>query len=186
MATAEKVQNDFDDEQERLYEDRFASNRKRLALSSLEGVTYSVPEGRPQTSDLGGQIGNDVTFAPPSAFRPPQRRPQISLQPIQEWEGCVTEIGVDHFKARLTDLSANDETESELGEFPISDLSDDDRELLREGAILRWVIGYQVLRGGTRQRISQVVFRRLPAWTKGDLAGADVLAADIISAIDWE
>ena len=98
----------------------------------------------------------------------------------------MTEIGVDHFKARLTDLSANDETESELGEFPISDLSDDDRELLREGAILRWVIGYQVLRGGTRQRISQVVFRRLPAWTKGDLAGADVLAADIISAIDWE
>ena len=112
--------------------------------------------------------------------------PRLSLQPLQEWEGYVTDIGLETFSARLVDLTAGQNVEEESAEFPISDLSDDELSLLKEGAVFRWVIGYQRSSGGTKRRVSEIVFRRLPAWTKRDLREAQTKAARLLEEVAWE
>jgi hypothetical protein len=42
----------------------------------------------------------------------------------------------------------------------------DDRSMVVPGAIFDWSIGYRQDEGGTRTRVSRLVFRRLPAWSK--------------------
>jgi hypothetical protein len=112
--------------------------------------------------------------------------PAVSLQPLQEWEGYVTEVRAETFAGRLTDLTAGRKVEEESGEFPISDVADDDRELLVAGAVFRWVIGYLRTRSGTKRRVSQITFRRLPAWTARDLDKANSRATELASQIVWD
>jgi hypothetical protein len=105
---------------------------------------------------------------------------------LQEWEGqvtCVDRIrGV--FFATLTDLTARDIVESEEGEFPISDISDGDLELLDDGAIFRWIICYEYI-GRQRRRYSRISFRRMPQWSESDIIAAD-REAEKLSAIKWD
>jgi hypothetical protein len=110
----------------------------------------------------------------------------VSFYPLQEWEGYVVDIAGDTFTARLVDKTADKTVEGEVGEFAVSDLTDDDRELLKPGAIFRWTIGYQRTKGGTKRRVSDIVFRRLPQWTKFDLASAKERAKKLADGIRWE
>ncbi|HEX8947795.1 MAG TPA: hypothetical protein VF790_02465, partial [Dissulfurispiraceae bacterium] len=96
---------------------------------------------------------------------------------LQKWEGVVTEIGKDVFNARLFDLTANNP--EEIAEFSIDDVSEDDRELLKPGAIFYWSIGYLTTRTGQRMRMSFIKFRRLPAWTERDIKSAKKRAAEL-------
>lgn len=114
------------------------------------------------------------------------RRVKSSLQALQEWEGYVTDLGATSFFARLKDLTSQSDLPEEEGEFPLDDVADGDRPLLKPGAVFRWTIGYEKSRSGTKRRISQLVFRRLPAWTKSDIAAADACARRIREKINWE
>ncbi|MCJ2102701.1 hypothetical protein [Methylobacterium sp. E-046] len=111
---------------------------------------------------------------------------RVSLQPLQEWEGYVVELAGDNFTAKLVDRTAGQSSEEEIAEFPIADLSENDRKLLRPGAVFRWVIGYQRSIGGQRRRVSQLVFRRMPSWSRRDLSRAKARAKDLIDNINWE
>jgi hypothetical protein len=101
------------------------------------------------------------------------------LVALQEWEGVVVEAYKDHFVARLIDLTDRARSSDEEANFPATEVSDTDLPLVRAGAVFRWVIGYQKLPGGTKQRVSQIVFRRLPQWTKADITRADEIAAQL-------
>ena len=96
-----------------------------------------------------------------------------SFRAIQEWEGCVTRIDDDTFAAQLTDRTAGKTLAEEEADFPIDDVSEDDRQLLTLGAVFRWVVGYQRSASGTKKRVSQIVFRRLPMLTERDAKIAD-------------
>ena len=100
-----------------------------------------------------------------------------TLVAMQEWEGIVIEITDNDFVARLIDVTDRDRPGDREATFPLTEVSASDISMLVPGAIFRWTIGMQRLPGGTKQRISQVVFRRLPAWTKTDISQADELAA---------
>lgn len=94
---------------------------------------------------------------------------------LQKWEGIVTEIHADYFVAQLHDLTAdNPEEEAEL---PINDISDNDKPLLKSGAVFYWSIGYFVTRTGQRKRESVIKFRRLPAWTAKEIQALKERAA---------
>jgi hypothetical protein len=147
-------------------------------LPELEDTKINVN----RRAEIIRQIDDAISAAFPSIAPPPT----ISLQPLQEWEGYVTEIGPETFTGRLVDVTARRKTEEEMADFPICDLSDDDRELLAPGAIFRWVIGYQRSKGGTKRRVSQITFRRLPGWTRKDLARAKDTAAELSREISWE
>jgi hypothetical protein len=105
---------------------------------------------------------------------------------LQEWEGYVVEIGNDSFTARLRDVTAGSMHEEEEAEFPLDDISESDRDLLKPGAIFRWAIGYLRTRGGTKRRISQIVFRRLPQWTARDLKESLRDARALIASLGTE
>jgi hypothetical protein len=92
-------------------------------------------------------------------------KPTAILQPLQSWEGVVLKVTDDTFYVRLVDLSGN-RAEEEM-ELEKQELSDFDLELLETGAIFYWTIGYRVkLPRGARERVSQIRFRRLPAWSR--------------------
>lgn len=131
-----------------------------LAHAQLEKVdpsrpTFVTPEGG-DVQTLNGLRERERTFR------------QVILH---HWECTVERVGSSSFVATLRSLKSGDDSEKEA-ELPIEEISDDDRELLSEGAIFYWVIGYETSPRGTRQRISQIKFRRLPAWTRRELAAA--------------
>lgn len=86
-----------------------------------------------------------------------------TLDVLQEWEGYVVDVGATDFVARLIDLTAGSERETEEATIPLTAISDRDAARIREGSIFRWVIG--------RQR-SRIVFLDLPAITEADLRNA--------------
>jgi hypothetical protein len=104
------------------------------------------------------------------------RRPFVfleeqALQPaeefvvFQDWEGVVETVGAETFHARLRDQTRNEGYASEIAELPIADVSADDRELLRPGAIFYLTLGRVTRASGRQERVGRLVFRRLPAWT---------------------
>ncbi|MCL2713175.1 MAG: hypothetical protein FWD68_00875 [Alphaproteobacteria bacterium] len=93
---------------------------------------------------------------------------------LQEWEGYVTDIHAETFTARLLDITTGDTVEGEEADFRITDLQDDDRPLVKEGTVFRWVIACRRAPDGTKQTVSKVAFRRLPIWTEEDLTAAEL------------
>ena len=95
--------------------------------------------------------------------------PTASLHALQEWEGYVTDIGDHEFGARLLDLTVRDSVEREDAVIPLDEVSAEDQRKMEPGSIFRWVIGYERSVGGTRRRVSQIVFLDLPPITDRDL-----------------
>jgi hypothetical protein len=101
---------------------------------------------------------------------------------LQSWEGVVVDIDDENseFRARLSDLTQPGADDSEAV-FDISDVSANDIDLLREGGVFQWLIGYRKHSYGQMERVSAIIFRRLPAWRAEDLeiaqAEGDALAA---------
>jgi hypothetical protein len=95
-----------------------------------------------------------------------------TFAPIQEWEGYVREIGTNSISADLVDITANAKVITDQAEIPLDELSDGDRQKLKIGSIFRWSIGYQRTTSGTKMRVSNIVFRELPRWTRKDIREA--------------
>ena len=85
---------------------------------------------------------------------------------LQDWEGVVEEVREDDFVARLMDKTAGQKFDSEAAEIPKSEVDRDDIELLKPGAIFYLTVFRRVARNGRQERITRLIFRRLPAWTQ--------------------
>lgn len=114
------------------------------------------------------------------------RKGQLSFSPLQEWEGYVTDISDKLFIARLVDITGRSNLAEEEAEFPLEDLSQSDLRLIKIGAVFRWTIGYQVNAAGSKRRVSQVVFRQLPQWSKSELVASEKEARRLHDTISWE
>ena len=157
-------------------------NRLRSGEAANDTSPNSVVENSdPQATQYQPFNVNPTRILP--KFRNVSRNREVSFPALQEWEGHVVEVLGSKFTARLIDITSNSKLLEEEADFPVEDVSESDRDLLRPGAIFRWSIGYQRTRGGTRKRVSQVVFRRLPQWTEHELrenaAKTTILGAQI-------
>jgi len=103
---------------------------------------------------------------------------------LQKWEGIVTEIKEDSILVRLIDLS--EKGPDEEAEFPIEEIPTSDRKLVALGAVFYWCIGYLDTVHGQRIRASAVRFRRLPVWTKEELANARLEARNARDLLGWK
>jgi hypothetical protein len=83
---------------------------------------------------------------------------------IKKWEGKIISIDMDKeiFWAEVRD-TAEPEVEEETY-FSFDEVNENDRKLISEGAIIYWSIGYKRTASGTREKVSILLFRRLPAW----------------------
>jgi len=100
---------------------------------------------------------------------------------LQEWEGYVVEIHDGYFSADIADTASGTNSITGNVEIDLQELSMEDRKMLAVGAVFRWSIGYDDT-NGPRRRVSQVVFRNLPIWTKSEIESVDSLG---IESLDW-
>jgi hypothetical protein len=125
-----------------------------------------------------------LTF--PTMVRGPQKRPTAVRVPLQEWEGFVVSIGRDSFTATLRDVTEGRPYEDEEADFSLEEVSPEDRDLLRTGAIFRWLIAYKTNDHGRHETVSQIIFRRMPQWTDAEIQEAKLKAKEKVKSIRWE
>ena len=77
------------------------------------------------------------------------------------------------------DLTASSLQEEEEATIPLEEIAEDDFIRLIPGSIFRWVIGYERSQGGTKRRVSQIVFRDLPVVTGWDITNGEEWAKKV-------
>ena len=115
---------------------------------------------------------HSISPIPPKRAFSPYR-----FEVLQQWEGTVTSLGGGEFVAKLTDLTDPSQL-SEEAVFSRQELSDGDLPLLVEGAVFRWAVGYKT-RGGQKERVSNISFLRLPAWSRNITDAIKEAAAEL-------
>lgn len=125
-----------------------------------------------------GLLRSIIRFQSP---RPPQAR----FIQLKRWEGYVEELTEDSFIARLVDSDDSSTSEAEA-EILLSEVSDDDLELVVPGSVFYWTIGYRIEPAGQRWRASVIVFRRLPRITEHDVQAAIASAIETNQRIGWQ
>jgi hypothetical protein len=85
---------------------------------------------------------------------------------VQNWRGVISQMNATSFVARLEDLTKGGT--DELGEFDFSDISDDDKKLIRVGAIFYWSVGLYMEHGQIAKR-SDIRFQRLILLDEDDI-----------------
>jgi hypothetical protein len=106
-------------------------------------------------------------------------RDDVTLSPLQEWEGYVVGVERDHMIANLVNLTLHERHPSATVEIPLEELESSDVERLRPGLIFRWAVGYVRMSSGTKMRGSRIIFRDLPQWTKRELTESKRRASEI-------
>lgn len=122
-----------------------------------------------------------VIDPPPVPMRPVRH---ASLHAMQEWEGYVLDVGETDFIARLVDLTAGATHEQEEAVIPRAELSEGEDAKMRPGSVFRWVIGYRCSPEGTKERVSRIVFRDLPAITPRDLREGEDWAQEMARSLN--
>ncbi len=149
----------------------------RARYPQMEAADLSPLTGSEQSDP---QLAKVVELLPP---RPPQN-PSPTLYAIQEWEGYVTEIRDEDITANLLDVTAGAAYAGEEAVIPLEELSETDVAKLQLGSVFRWVIGYSRSVVGTKERVSRIVFRDLPAFTKKDVQEAEEWARKTRAVFD--
>ena len=108
---------------------------------------------------------------------------KVRFHTLQRWEGVVMEVRPESFVARLID--SRDESLVEEAEIDLEEVSPEDRDLVREGAVFYWKIEYQDRPRG-RLRASNLRFQRLPNWTSEQITSARQEASRVRDLIGWE
>jgi len=99
---------------------------------------------------------------------------------LQQWEGCVLEVGQDSFLSVVYDQT-NPENSPEEVRLLIDDIPPAELPLLAPGAVFYWSIGYNDMSNGQRLRSSVISFRRLPAWGEKDISRIKKRSAQLAS-----
>lgn len=160
--------------EKRNYSDSIEAGVDSASSQKRDADTSAVVKGRSASNE-------EVPHIPVKRIL---KRP--ALIPLQEWEGHVVSLSNEGFTARLVDITAEQQLATEEADFAIEEVSDSDLDLLREGALFRWAIGYETAPSGSKKRVSQLVFRRLPKWTEREIKQADRRAAELVKGIAWE
>jgi hypothetical protein len=86
----------------------------------------------------------------------------------QEWHGYIEQISDDgNFTAVLKDIS---EDEADIrAEFSIDEINEGDRDLIKEGALIRWVIGKERRMHGQVKNYDTIILPRFPKYLRDDL-----------------
>jgi hypothetical protein len=132
-----------------------------------ESQIYKIDETFDNLSEQTVNIGD---FDSPIIKFPPISHRRSHMVSLQKWQGYVLRVTDNFLYVRLVDLNRvgiDEETE-----IPIEEISGDDKELIKPGAIFYWNIGYLDSYGGQRSRVSVIRFQRLPSWSREEIDAA--------------
>ena len=157
--------------QPRLPDDVVSSIRKSRSLPEIE-----------QTAQSAMAISESMVL--PTS---PVTRPRVAnFTALQEWDGFVVSINGGSFNARLTDLTAGGMADAEEVEIPFEELDEASARRVEPGSLFRWSIGYERSPAGQKTRVSRIIVRQLPRWSKTELQRANREAAELIDSIKWQ
>lgn len=88
-----------------------------------------------------------------------QNRFKSNFKIIKKWEGCIEEINGKDIIAKLFDEK---DYSYDIFEFDIEDISSDDQEMIKIGALFFFYLTYHTDDRGTTMRSSYFKFRRFP------------------------
>ena len=159
---------------------RIRANAALAATGASEpnAEVATLPDFNDQES-VAEDFSRIVNLSPPAGVRS-----STTLHALQEWEGYVVAIRDTDFVARLADLTVGSSYEEEEADVPFDEIADYDAARIRVGSIFRWVIGYERSETGTKRRVSQIVFRDLPAMTKSDLRDGEAWAREVTRSLN--
>ena len=156
---------------------------KQRIFSYLTNASESLSLSKPYE-----QVEKETATFGERGIQPICNLPVPSIQDkfisLQKWEGVVIEVRKDSFLSRLHDLT--EKNPEEEAEFPLEEVTDEDKKLVKPGAIFYWNIGYLDSRTGQRKRESIIRFRRLPAWRKEEIEAFKHEAKHIQDTIGWK
>ncbi len=156
---------------------------QRLNLKKVTSGSHSTPPPGEVTAVARSKAIDESLYV---LTPKPRGSPRIlSFSKEQNYEGTVLAVNPDEgtFTAILKNLSHPGPDEE--GDFDLTELNGDEY-LAVPGALFTWTIGLQ-LRGTTKQRVSEIRFRRLPSITPDAIARAETEAtklADILREQD--
>ena len=105
------------------------------------------------------------------------------FRPIKNWEGVVESVAENTFVASMREVDNADDRGDEQFEIDHDDVDPGDRELVVPGGIFYFTVGYTIQRGGTRIKGTQIVFRRMPRWSKRDIQRANARADRLLEIL---
>ena len=117
-----------------------------------------------------------LVSAPALIKNPRPSPPEARQRLLQMWIGSVGEISRDDFVAVLRDQTDRARP-NERVTIGADEVDPQDRSLFAEGATFYWFI-FEEVRRGTRRIVTDLRFRRLPAWSKAELEEVKRRAAD--------
>lgn len=132
-------------------------------------------------------IPREIIFA---SGAPVQRHIAVDARPrsqvVAEWQGQVSFIEADYFVAELTGtIGVGVAGSLEEAQIPIEEVRLEDRTLVREGAFFRLCVNWEQV-NGSRRRVTDLVFRRMPAYRRDELDTAKATAAELFHALRVE
>lgn len=156
--------------------DQSASDTYIRSRPGVPGFLRATDVGVPQVRHRP-QVGHVMI---PGPIAPQAHRFRV----LKAWEGTVLDArnGDETFVARLFDRACGEADEAEIYR---AEVSDEDLQLLDDGAIFYWTIGYRVGPDG-RERVSRIKFRRLPAWSQDALQVAERAASVLAAELGWD
>jgi len=150
---------------------------KRKMIGNTEDTT-NVMENISTITDRTEQIYSPKGFSPLKILGQERK-----FQLLQIWEGIVGKVTEEEFIASLQDKT-NPSNPEEGVEISLGEVSDEDRNLVRPGAVFYWSIGYEDSLGFPRQRVSRIRFRRLSGWTPQEIMMSEEKAKEFASLFE--
>ncbi|MEI6987059.1 MAG: hypothetical protein WCK65_13120 [Rhodospirillaceae bacterium] len=154
-------------------------NRKpRYTLVPNTPSADPVPAVRPG-STIAARDDRQVFNLPVDRAKPESRTEFFMAD--QELEGSVTEVGEETFTALLSDKTRGRAGIREMAEIPICEVDKVDMDLLAVGAMFYLTIGRRNLSKGRVELTRNLVFRRMPVWSRTTLERAAKKARELES-----
>ncbi len=123
---------------------------------------------------------------PPIGFSHMHPKWTRTMTSTAEWEGYVESISEDEFCVKMVDVRSKVSLPTDQAVFSKDDISEYDRQNLKVGAIIRWVIGRERLLSGQIRKVSEIHFRQLPIHTKADYDRALNKAKALLDEVVWD
>ena len=103
---------------------------------------------------------------------------------LQKWHGIVIKTDKSFFTAKLINIT--NKGYDEEAEFDYDEITEEDIQLIKPGAVFYWSVGYNHSSTGQRRRFSDIRFKRLPVLNKKEIENGMVYAKQTKKTIGWE
>ena len=101
----------------------------------------------------------------------------------QNWIGFVEEITQDEFRAKLIDESSPETYE--VASFDKEEVSPNDRDFLKPGAVFYWSVGFENNNGQISKK-SLIRFKRSVDFTRDDVDEIADQSSELMNSIIWD